>query len=386
MSRLIFVAVGDDFLLEEALKTAVEGVAQELGGASIEELRAETGPEDLALEINSPSLFSSERVLLLNQVQHWVDAPPAPDAPKIKGQFDLTPLLDALQEDLPEGLGVVLGAWCGGQPKGELVNVIQQRGEFRWIPLPEAPKPWEPSGLSSAQREALRSIIKRAAPSARIAPAAETLLGDRLGFAPRRLAAEVRKLEAASGGELISEDLVRRLVLPRDGSIEVFQDCLLARNIQGMAAFLDEARRGIPIRDYSGERLGGRSLGIRLFNTAAETFLRMLYLRELASILRAESELNPTKNKARNWYGRVFKPRLGPALVSKILQDDSAPFKRRAKGPSLWSLHLLFRGAGNYEPKQLKTAVMESGPIELALRRSEDELAPLWSWLSRAMN
>lgn len=386
MNRLIFIAVGDDFLLEEALKTATRDLARELGEAPIETLSSDTSPEDLALEINSPSLFAPERILLLGQIQHWVDAPSAPDAPKFKGKVNLIPLIDALEEELPEGLGVVLGAWCGGQPKGELVEALKKRGELRWIPLPEPPKPWEASGLSGAQKDALLSIMRRAAPSAKLAPAAETLLCDRLGFSPRRLAGEIRKLEAASGGELISEELVRRLVLPRDGSIEVFQECLLGHDAKGFTAFLDEARRGIPIRDYSGDRLGGRSLGIRLFNTAAEALLRMLYLRELASVLGAEAELNPQKNSVRSWYGRVFKPRLGPALVSKILQDEGAPFRKSSKGPSLWALHLLFRGAGRYDPDALKRAVMESGPIELALRRSEDELAPLWGWLLRAMS
>jgi len=386
LARLLLVAVGDDFLLEEALKSALDEVVSEIGGGPVEELSEDITPEDLAMEVNSPSLFAPERVLFAPRVQHWVEAPAAPDAPKFRGKVKLTSLLEALQEPLPDGLGLVMGAWCGGTPKGELIELIRSHGELRWIPLPEPPKPWETQGLSAAQRELLRSIMKRAAPAARLAPAAEKLLEERLGFAPRRLAAEIRKLEAASGGELISEELVRRLVLPRDGSIEVFQESLLERDAVRLFSFLDEARRGIPIRDYSGDRMSGRSLGIRLFSTASEAFLRMLYLRGLALTLGAEAELKPEKNTARSWYGRVFKPRLGPALVKKIVDDDGAPFRRTSRGPSLWALHLLFRAAGKYPEEVLRRVVIEAASVETALRGSEDELAPLWSWLARAVS
>lgn len=382
MARLLLIAVGDDFLLEEALRSAVEQAVSELDGAPIEELSPECSPEDLAVEINSPSLFSPQRVLVLPQVQRWVDAPAAPDAPKAGESGDLKPLVYALKDKLPEDLAVVMGAWCGGPPKGELAEVIAQQGEVRWIPMPEAPKPWDPPGLSMPQMDALRAVMRRAAPSASLAPAAEKLLCNRMGFAPRRLAVELKKLHAASGGARITETLVRQLVLPKDGSIEIFSDCILQRDATALSNFLDLARRGIPIRDYSGERLGGWALRLRLLNTAAESFLGMLYLREQALLLGAEAELRPEKNGARGWYQKVFKTRLGPALSAEIKKDDGSPFR---KAPTLWRLHLLFRGAGRYPGDVLTKVVRETGKVELDLRQSEDDLAPLWSWLAGAL-
>ncbi len=57
--------------------------------------------------------------------------------------------------------------------------------------------------------------MNKAAGSTRFTPAAERLLMERLGFAPRLLAQEVRKLAAASAGGEVDENLVRRSVFPR---------------------------------------------------------------------------------------------------------------------------------------------------------------------------
>jgi len=384
VTRLFLIALADDFLLQRALERVVADLRAEMGDVPVEKLSSGLSPEDLAVEINSPSLFSPERILLVPDIHAWIDAPAARDAPKAGGKVDLRPLLDALTTELSEGLAVVCGAWCGGKPKGELVELIGKMGEFRWIGLPEAPKPWEDAVLSAAQMEVLRDVIRQEAPRARIGSAAERLLCERLGFAPRRLAAEVRKLHAASGGKSISEALVRRLVLPSETSVDLFQDCLLNRDSRALAAFLDLLRRDIPVRDWSGERLG-RNAAFPLFNTAASAFLKMLYLREAAKKIGAESELSPKKTSSRGWYQQVFKNKLARGLIEQIKNDPGAPFRKTSKGPSPWTLHLLFRGAGRYPEKVLLQAVIESASVDLELRNSEDSLGALSAWLFRAM-
>ena len=62
--------------------------------------------------------------------------------------------------------------------------------------------------LSDEQCEVLRGVLAREAGEVRFTPAAERLLFDRLGFAPRLLAQEGRKLAAASAAETVDEDLV----------------------------------------------------------------------------------------------------------------------------------------------------------------------------------
>ena len=393
-SRLVLVAAGDDLFLEEALKEACGRIADAMGGAEIETVPAEATPEDVAVELNSPSLFSPERILLVPDIGRWVIAPAAPGGPATGSRKDakkiealVKSLVATLAEGVPEGTGLVMGVWCGAKPAGPLVDAVEAAGALEWIPLPDPPKPWERGTVSEAQKSALRRLIGRAAPDARLAPAAEALLFDRLGFAPRRLVQETMKLAMAAGeGTPIDEVLVRRLVLPREGSLEVLQDALLDRDAPAAAAFLDQARRGLPVRDWSGEYVDDRSLGIRVFNMAVDAWTRMLYLRGTAAEIGAVDQLDPTKNGERGWYSRTFKTRLGPKLKAHIEGDPGAPFSggrgtAKPRAPSPWALHRLFRAAGLYADDELARCLIEAGPVERGLRRSGDPLDAVPAWL-----
>ncbi|MCD4750097.1 MAG: hypothetical protein K8R59_12055 [Thermoanaerobaculales bacterium] len=382
MSRLVLISAGDDFLLEEALNDAVAQACAEMGEAHVERLSPEISPEDLAVEICSPSLFNPIRVLVAPDVRGWVKAPAPRDATTTSMEEDVSPLVRALEDGVPNGVALIMGAWCGGQPKGPLVEAVQAAGAFSWIAAPEPPKPWEDVAVSEAQRNVLRRVMSKAAPQARFASSAERLLLERLGFAPRRLAQESAKLAAAAGeNKTIGEELVRRLVLPREGSLEVLQDALLERDPKAVAAFLDEARRGTPVRDWAGKRMGDNDLPLRVFNLAADTMIRMLYLRAIVRIVGAEADLDPQRCDARGWYSRSFKPSLGPKMQKHIEADSGSPFVGRSKVPKPWALHRLFRGAARYTDDDLVRALIEAGKIERYLRRSNDTMAALSGWL-----
>ncbi|RLE26438.1 MAG: hypothetical protein DRJ65_05535 [Acidobacteria bacterium] len=394
-TRLILVAAGDDLLLEDAFRDATERAVGGMPEAAVETLSDDVTPEDVALELNSPSLFNPERVLLVPDISQWVVASTSPGGPKIPSRKDakgvdalVQPLLSALEDGMPDGVALVMGVWCGAKPTGSLVTAVEDAGHLDWIATPEPPKPWEDCAVSDAQKTVLRRLRVRAAPDARFAPAAEALLFERLGFAPRRLVQETVKLSVAAGPDaLIDEALVRRLVLPLEGSLEKLQDAILGRDIRTAVTFLDEGRRGLPIRDWSGGHIDDGALGIRVFNLAIDTFTRMLYLRGAARAIGAEDELNPQKNSARSWYSQTFKPRLGPKLKSHIEADPGAPFrsgpkgKTKTKAPTPWAMQRLFRGASLYSDEDLIRSLIEAGQIERRLRRPGNSLEAVPGWL-----
>lgn len=366
---------------------------------AVEILPDSVTPEDVAVELNSPSLFNPERVLLVPDASQWVISSSRPGGPSLPSKKNakavdslVNPLVSVLESGMPEGVALVMGVWCGAKPSGSLVKAVESSGQVEWIATPEPPKPWEEGTVSDAQKTVLRRLMARSAPEAKFAPAAETLLFERLGFAPRRLVQETAKLAVAAGPNiLIDEALVRRLVLPREGSLELLQDAILNRDIRAAGSFLDEARRGLPIRDWSGSYIDERGLGIRVFNLAIDTFTRMLYLKGVARAVGAEDELDPKKNSARAWYSRTFKPRLGPKLNSYIESDPGAPFRGGAKAggkpkpPSPWALQRLFRGASLYHDADLIRSLTVGGQIERGLRRSGNPMEALPAWLLQTL-
>ena len=385
-SRFILLAASDDFLLEQAVARALAQLRPHLRDAELVNLSADSLPEDVALELSSPSLFSPERILLVNDARGWVKSSTPRGAPPISTGIDVTPLVRGLEDGMPDGVALVIGAWCGSQPRGPLVEVAQKIGTMTWVPAPEPPKPWEDAVVSDAQRDVLRTIIQQAAPDIRFSATAERLLLERLGFAPRRLAQEAAKLAAAAATtQQVDEQLVRRLVLQRDGSLDELQKAVLERDARQAAAFLDKARRGTPIADWSGQRLSDRDLAFRVFNLVADAAVRMLYLRRTATLIGAEAELDPKRNEQRGWYSRVFKNRLGPALLGAIAEDPGSPFGGASRTPKPWTLHLLFRGAGRYHEKELARAVVDAATVERRLRRSGDAIDALPAWVMQTL-
>lgn len=393
--RLVLVAAGDDLLLEDAFRDATERAQAQMADPAVETLPDDITPEDVAVELNSPSLFNPERVLLVPDAGKWVIASSSPGGPTLPSRKNakavdalIQPLLTVLEDGMPAGVALVMGVWCATKPTGSLAKNVEAAGTLEWVPTPEPPKPWEEGTVSDAQKTVLRRLMSRGAPAARFAPAAENLLFDRLGFAPRRLVQEASKLAVAAGPDgLIDESLVRRLVLPREGSLEILQDALLGRDIRMAVAFLDDARRGLPIRDWSGGHIDERGLGIRVFNLAVDTFTRMLYLRGAARAIGAGDELDPQKNSARAWYSRTFKPRLGPKLKSHIEDDPGAPFRSGGKLriPSPWALQRLFRGASLYSDDALIQSLIEAGQIERQLRRPGNPIEAIPGWLVKTL-
>lgn len=384
MTRVRLVAASDDFLLERRLAEVVAETAAALGGIEPELLGGEVSPEWLALELQSPSLFAPRRLLVVDDIRAWVDAPAPPEAPKVD-DVDPAALVRALDDGLGDDVALVLGVWAGRAPKGPLVEAIGRAGTVEWLSLPEPPKPWEDVVLSQAQREMLGRLLVQAAGGVRFAPGAAELLMDRLGFAPRQLVAEAGKLAlAVGGGGLVDEELVRRLTFPPERSLEVVEEAVVGRRPALLLDLLAAADHGLAVRDWQGRRVDSGGLPIVLFGQVFSLLTKLLYLVETAAAAGLAAELAPARTGAAGWYGRVFKSRLGPALLALLEARAPNPLLARSKGPSLWHLGRLAPGVGRYRRCELVAALATGGRVEADLRSAMD-VDSLTAWLVRSI-
>ncbi len=389
MAPVLLFACPDDYLLEESLREAAAAACAALG-VEAESLSEEASPADIAFEVRSPSLFASARVLLVAHAGPWVSASPRQRGVRKRAADDfdaslLEPLVEVVSQGVPDEVALILGACCANAPKGPLADAVKASGAdaLSWLPLPADPKPWEETLLSDEQTASLRSLLARVVPEARFERDAEGLLLERLGFAPRRLVAEVRKLATAAGGEPIDAELVRRLVLPRERSTEVVRDAVLARSPRPVLEVLEAAARGEAVRDWRGEEIApGRVAGVVL-GQMANLLGQLLTVRRLAATCGLESEMDPRRTGSRGWYRNEFQRRLAPALEARLADGDGDLLSSRGgKAPSPWVLQQLFRGAGRYDEETLVAALADAARTEVGLRGS-GELEALAAWIGR---
>ncbi|NOZ78231.1 MAG: hypothetical protein GXP48_03420 [Acidobacteria bacterium] len=384
---VILVASSDDYLLEEAVAEEAARLSERLGGAPIVPLADEMAPETAATELTSPSLFEPRRVLVMADARAWVDARTPSGAPAVTA-MDAGPLVNALEAGVPEDVGLVLGVWAGAKPSGPLVKAVARAGRFRWIPVPPAPKPWEDVVLSREQVQVLEGVVVRAGGDVSFEPGAQQLLLERLGFAPRLLAQEVRKLSAAAGvGGRVDEALVRRLTFPAQRSLDGVRDAVLGREPAPIVDLVAAAEAGVPVRDWRGQPLPIAVLPAMLFGQAFNLFEQLLYLRRAVAVLGASDEIVPARTSSRQWYAQRFKVKggLGERLLAFIADDASSPFSGKKKPPSVWSLSKLVEGAGKYGEAQLVGLLAGAGQVEAAIRR-ESGLNALLVWLIGALS
>ena len=181
---LALIASSDDYLLDRRVAEVVAAACRAVGVDDPDVLPDEVAPDRVALELQSPSLFTTGRVLVVRDVRGWLDTTTPVGAAKGGAKPDLEELLSVVGAGVPQGMALVLGAWCGRRPKGPLVEAVEASGEVQWLPLPEPPKPWESLVLSDAQRGVLGDLLREAAGDVVFARGAAELLMHRLGFAP----------------------------------------------------------------------------------------------------------------------------------------------------------------------------------------------------------
>ena len=366
-SAVHLVASSDDYLLEEALGETLQSVRAEFGGVEPEIMSEEMTPEALSVELCSPSLFAPQRVLMVPDIGPWLEATAGSQSEE--KDLDLTPLIRALGEGLADGIALVLGACCRSKPKGELVDAVEESGSFRWQPVPKPPKPWEDTVLSKEQDAVLRKLLARVAGTVRFTPEATDLLLERLGFAPRLLVQEGRKLAAANVEGVVDESLVQALCFPRERSLDVVWDAVYERQAKPILDIMASAEAGIPVRDRHGRTVTGQSAPFVLFGQVSSILQNLLYMRRLAAQHGLLAEMAPERTSEKSWYPRRFQNGFGPELVELVGNDSPSPMRKRGgKAPTLFALGKSFKGAGLYSDQDLVCALAELGRVETALR------------------
>jgi hypothetical protein len=366
------VASPDDYLLEEALDETVHDLCTEFGDVEPESIADEMSPEALSVELCSPSLFAPQRVLVVPDVSSWLDIParrPPGARPARKAIVDPSPVVHVLDNGLPDGIALAMGAQCHGKPNGALVDAVERVGEFRWHPVPEPPKPWEDTILSEEQESMLRQLLARAAGDVRFTPEATRLLLDRLGFAPRMLMQEGRKLAAANVGGVVDEEIVLALSFPKERSLDVVSDAIFDRRAAPVLDIMAAADAGIQVRDRQGRTVAANGSAYVIFSQVSSILQRLLYLRRLAAENGLLEEMSADSTGASFWYPRRFKNNLGPKFQELLKADAPSPILRqRGRAPTLFALGRLFKGAGRYSDDDLTEALAEAGAVEVALR------------------
>jgi len=384
MSRLALIASSNDYLVEESLNDAVTAACDALGGAEVERVSDDASPEDLALELRSPSLFAPTRVLVVSEIRGWLDASTPAGALGDPKPADPEVLIEVIAGGLPDGTALVMGAWCGRQPKGPLVKAVKEAGGYRWIPLPDRPKPWEDVVLSDDQRRVLVGLLRKVAGDTRFQPAAEALLLDRLGFDPRRLVAEARTLGAAAGASGVDEELVRRLVFPRERSLEVVRDAVLQREPKPLLDLIAAAAGGAVVHDWQGRAVSGDRLGAILCGQVANLLIQMLDLRRTAMAAGLGDQLDPDRTCRDRWYQSVFSSDIAPVIIGYLQDDGPTPLTKKGKPPTPWTLGQLFRGASLYTDDELADGLVGCGEVEAA-QRGMLKLEALTAWIVSAI-
>ncbi len=384
MARLALIASSNDYLVEESLAAAIAAACAALGGAEVERLPDDITPEDLAMELRSPSLFAPTRVLVVSEVRGWLGAPAPAGSLGDPKPADPEVLVEVITEGLPEGTGLVMGSWCGRQPKGPLVKAVKTAGGYQWIPLPDPPKPWEDVVLSSGQRAVLSGLLRKVAGDTRFEPEAERLLLDRLGFDPRRLVSEARTLGAAAGRSGVDVELVRRLVFPRERSLEVVRDAVLQRKPRELLDLIGAAAAGSAVHDWQGRVVSADQMGAILCGQIANLLVQMLDVRRTAVAAGLRAQLDESRTGADRWYQRVFSSEIAPVVIGHLEDGGPTPLAKKGKPPTVWTLGQLFRGASLYSDDELVDALVACGEVEAA-QRGMLKLEALSAWIVSAI-
>lgn len=386
MAPVHLIASSDDFLLEEQIRERTRVAADAFGGVEPESLSPEITPEDLATELCSPSLFAPQRVFVIADLGSWLEPPPrsgnkkAPDTEEV----DVTPVIGVLEEGLSEDVFLVMGAVCRSKPKGPLVKAVGAAGTFEWLPAPDPPKPWEDADVSEEQEKVLRAVLAREAGDVSFTPGAEKLLMRRLGYAPRLLIQEARKLVTAHVDQKVDEALVRALCFPKERSLEAVRDGVFDKNVAPLLDILVAVEAGIPVRDWRGQLMTAEKTPFVIAAQVGSLCRQMLYLRRIAVRFGMDGELDPARTSEPKWYPYQFKNRIGPDLLGHLKTDAPSPVIGPGKRPpTLFMLGGLFKGASRWADAELVDALAEFGEMETGLR-GKMVTERLSVWLARA--
>jgi len=340
--RLILLASPDEFLLElERSDTVAEWVRDHPDGELVT-LDPVPAPARLVQELVNRSLFATERLVVVPTAATYLGSK---EAERASGE-----LLAGALEPLPlTDCSLLLCAVCG-PPKGPLAALLESRGEVRFLPVPDAPKPWEKVRFSKSQRVVLERVISRVAPTVAGHSDVVDALCEAYGFHVRELAQAAERV--ATGGDL-SPTAVRAIVGAGEVSLQQLEDAILERDRAAVARFFGVLAAGGVLVNWRGETIDDGGVGAVLSGTIHRLLRGALATRVHAARCDLTSELDPARCSAQYWYPRVYKPRLHERLSAEIANHDDSPLL----GATQWQLHRMFRFAAAYQEEELIDAI-----------------------------
>jgi hypothetical protein len=370
-SGLLLLVSPDEYLLElRRDRIVADWIAAHPDG---EVVRLDPAPaaEHLVRELINPSLFAPTRLVLVPDARPYFPTPkrakPVQEGEESDSDAEIPADTgssehrgDAVAKQL-EGLtfrdvSLVLALAATQAPKGRLGEAIAAVGQVLFLPVPEAPKPWEHTRVSGEQRAVLAEVIAHVAPA--VAADAEVVdaLCETYGFEVRELAQAAARL--ATSGE-ITPEAVRFQAGPADCSLQHLEDALVVRDRAAVARLLGALSAGGVLLDWRGAAVAPGGVGPVLTATIGRLLRLGLAMRSHARRCGLEAELDPRRCAERFWYSNVYwssktKTGMHAKLAADAAELADSPLGADAKP---WPSHRAFRLASCYTDRELVTAL-----------------------------
>jgi hypothetical protein len=371
---LLLLVSPDEYLLEMKRERIVAEWEAAHPGGEVVRLDPAPAPERLVREVVNPSLFAPERLVLVPDAQAYFpksqrtkeaqrdededgddDEPPQARPVAEAGEHRGDVLARHLEGLTLRDVALVLALVAKQPPKGALADALAAAGEVRFLPVPEAPKPWELTRVSREQRAVLHEVIAQVAPRAAADPEVVDALCEAYGFKVREMAQAAARL--ATAGE-VTADAVRLQAGVGDGSVQHLENALVERDRRAVAHLLGVLAAGGVLLDWRGEPVAPGGVGPVLSAALGRLLRQALAMRGHARRCGLERELDARKCAERFWYSNVYwssksKTGIHAQLAADIIAAGDSPLGDAKP----WPCHRAFRLAAAYGERELVAAL-----------------------------
>lgn len=344
--RVLLIASADDYLVELEREDAAETWGKANPGGEVVTLNPAPAPDRLFQKLVNRSLFSPTRLIVVP------DARPYFKPAEEEESEELAALAEALVALSFSDVSLLLATVSKGEPKGALAAAVRKRGELRFLPLPERPKPWAPpeQRVSAEQRAVLLRVIQLKAPRVAQSPETVDALCELHGFHVRDLVQAAQRLETT---DEISAEAVRSQGGGGVCSLRALEEWLVRRDRQYLTKLLATLAAGGELIDWHDEPVESKRLSDVLAANLGRMLRQALACRGHARERGLEHELDPRKCARPQWYSKTFKEDMLPELEESIAKTSDSPLS----GLSPWMLHRAFRLGAAYQDRELLEAL-----------------------------
>jgi len=370
LPTILLLASPDDYLLEverRAVETAWRAANPD---GEVVPFAPAPPPAHLVRELASPSLFASERLLVVPDAAAYFATGRRAEAEDLAKGLTSLPF---------SGVWLLLGVVSAAAPKGALAEVAAARGEARFLALPEAPKPWDEVRVSTAQRRSLASLVARVAPALEGNDEVVDALCEVYGFRPRELAQAAERLALAGAATAAA---VRAQAGAGERQLRELDDALQRRDPARFAVFVGALEAGATLTDWRGDAVAPDGFGRVLASTVGRLLRQALAVRGHASRAGLAAELDPDRCSGKDWYPRVFRPRIHERLARDIEATPNSPVQEMTP----WQLHRAFRLAAVYRDDELITGLARLAGAQVERARGPAVLSAISSVVLRLMS